>query len=139
MTQPVERLRLAPDFEISRVVTGLWQIADMERDGSTVDLDAAATAMEEYVAAGLTTFDMADHYGSAEEIAGRFRQTEDDDRIRLLTKWVPEPGGASREAVSTAWWVRMEPSRPRMSSRSCTFLRHQYSLRLRFSSAPSGP
>ena len=28
-----ERWDLAPDLSISRVLTGLWQIADMERDG----------------------------------------------------------------------------------------------------------
>ena len=31
-----ERVPLAPGLPISRVVTGLWQIADMERDGRTV-------------------------------------------------------------------------------------------------------
>ena len=44
MTIP-ERITLAPGFEISRIVTGLWQIADMERDGRSLDLDAAAAAM----------------------------------------------------------------------------------------------
>lgn len=29
----IETLELAPDLEISRVLTGLWQIADLERDG----------------------------------------------------------------------------------------------------------
>ena len=28
-----ERIALAPGLEISRIVTGLWQVADMERDG----------------------------------------------------------------------------------------------------------
>ena len=67
-----DRRRLAPDLDVSRVVTGLWQVADMERVGRQLDLDASARAMEPYVQAGFTTFDMADHYGSAEEIAGRF-------------------------------------------------------------------
>ena len=64
-----QRCELAPGFSISRVVTGLWQIADMERDGRAFDVDAAAKAMGAYVEAGLTTFDMADHYGSAEDVA----------------------------------------------------------------------
>jgi APA family basic amino acid/polyamine antiporter len=67
-----ERRKLAPDLDICRVVTGLWQVADMERGGRQLDLDASARAIGAYVQAGLTTFDMADHYGSAEEIAGRF-------------------------------------------------------------------
>ncbi len=33
MTLTVDRMALAPDLSISRVLTGLWQIADMERDG----------------------------------------------------------------------------------------------------------
>ncbi len=36
----ISRTTLAPGLEISRVVTGLWQIADMERDGRTIDLDS---------------------------------------------------------------------------------------------------
>ena len=47
MTIP-ERTFLAPGLEISRVVTGLWQVADMERDGHALDLDAAAAAIADY-------------------------------------------------------------------------------------------
>lgn len=97
---------LAPDLRISRVVTGLWQIADMERDGQNVDLVAAAKSMQAYTDAGLTTFDMADHYGSSEEIAGHFAhsltQTSEKQGVQLLTKWVPKPGGASRDTVREA-------------------------------------
>ncbi len=109
----VERRELAADFTISRVLTGLWQIADMERDGRALDLEAAAASMKPYVAAGFSTFDMADHYGSAEEIVGRFRRRwDDDDGVQLLTKWVPEPGPASREDVRAA--VRRSLERLRM-------------------------
>lgn len=97
----VDRTSLAGDLSISRVLTGLWQIADMERDGGAVDLNAAAAAMEPYVDAGLTTFDMADHYGSAEEIVGVYRHTSGRD-VELLTKWVPKPGPATREDVREA-------------------------------------
>ena len=40
------RFDLAPGLSISRVLTGLWQIADMERDGRTLDLERAAAAMQ---------------------------------------------------------------------------------------------
>ena len=96
----IERRELAAGFEISRVVTGLWQIADMERDGQALDLDAAAAAMEPYVEAGLTTFDMADHYGSAEDVAGLFRHR--GGAGELLTKWVPKPGPVTRDDVRAA-------------------------------------
>lgn len=89
----VERAELAPDLTISRIVTGLWQVADMERHGRPLDLDAAAAAVQVYCDAGLTTFDMADHYGSAEDIAGRWRQLNPQHAkgAQLFTKWVPAP------------------------------------------------
>ena len=95
--------KLAPDLEISKIVTGLWQIADMERDGQSLDLDQTAQHMRAYTDAGLTTFDMADHYGSAEDIAGLFTtKYAKDDNVQLLTKWVPEPGKNSKEDVRAA-------------------------------------
>lgn len=94
---------LGSGLRISRVITGLWQIADMERDQQTLDLDSAAQNMMAYADAGLTTFDMADHYGSAEEIAGIFtHKYASNDDVRVLTKWVPDPGGSSREAARQA-------------------------------------
>jgi aryl-alcohol dehydrogenase-like predicted oxidoreductase/enamine deaminase RidA (YjgF/YER057c/UK114 family) len=49
---------------------------------------------------------MADHYGSAEEITGVFRQTYGSDAAQFFTKWVPSPGKITapqvREAVETA-------------------------------------
>jgi aryl-alcohol dehydrogenase-like predicted oxidoreductase/enamine deaminase RidA (YjgF/YER057c/UK114 family) len=105
-----ERRALAPGLEISRVVTGLWQIADMERDGRALDLRKAAAAMQPYVDAGFTTFDMADHYGSAEDIAGIYGGTS----VQRFTKWVPQPGPISREEVRAA--VQRSLDRLRTSS-----------------------
>ena len=96
-------IELAPDLKISRIVTGLWQIADMERDDKVLDLDLTARSMKAYSEAGLTTFDMADHYGSAEKIAGIFtNRYADGDDVQVLTKWVPKPGGSSKEDVQKA-------------------------------------
>ncbi len=97
----VERVELAPGLEISRVLTGLWQVADMERHGAALDRAEAAAAMEPYVAAGLTTFDMADHYGTSELIAGHYRSACEGP-VELLTKWVPEPGSHERSDVRAA-------------------------------------
>ncbi len=103
MNEQDRTIELAPGLRISRVVTGLWQIADMERDDQSVDLDAAAQSMKAYTDAGLTTFDMADHYGSSEEIAGIFsNKYAGDTGVQLLTKWVPTPGGSTRELVREA-------------------------------------
>ncbi|MBC7898242.1 MAG: aldo/keto reductase [Cytophagaceae bacterium] len=98
----VERSELAPGFSIARVLTGLWQVADMERDGRTIDLDATAAAMTPFVDAGFTTFDMADHYGSAEDVVGRFGSRPGAPRVELLTKWVPRPGRVTRAEVREA-------------------------------------
>ena len=68
----MERVELAPGLNVSRAITGLWQIADMEKGGTTLDPAATAQYMAAYSEAGLDTFDMADHYGSAEIIAGYF-------------------------------------------------------------------
>lgn len=94
---------LAPDFKISRVLTGLWQIADMEKNGETLNPHATALAMGPYVQAGLTTFDMADHYGSAEIIAGTFKnEYESGAQAQMLTKWVPPPGESSKAETRAA-------------------------------------
>lgn len=102
MTPPVERIEVAPGLSIARVLTGLWQVADLERDGKALDLDAAADAMAPYAKAGFTTFDMADHYGSAEEIVGRFHARADAPKVELFTKWVPAPGPLTRDDVRAA-------------------------------------
>ncbi|MDO6473485.1 aldo/keto reductase [Maribacter sp. 1_MG-2023] len=96
-------IKLAKDLEISRVVTGLWQIADMERNGNTLDPVETAKFMKPYLDAGLTSFDMADHYGSSEIITGTFKNSlTDKDSVQLFTKWVPKPGKITREDVRIA-------------------------------------
>jgi aryl-alcohol dehydrogenase-like predicted oxidoreductase/enamine deaminase RidA (YjgF/YER057c/UK114 family) len=101
----IERIELAPDFDISRVMTGLWQVADLERNGGGLDAASASDDMKRYVDAGLTTFDMADHYGSSELIAGHYADRWPGS-AELMTKWVPKPGphtGADvRQAVDLA-------------------------------------
>jgi aryl-alcohol dehydrogenase-like predicted oxidoreductase/enamine deaminase RidA (YjgF/YER057c/UK114 family) len=102
-----ERTELAPGLEISRIVTGLWQVADMERGGKMLDPDLAAQALADYARAGFDSFDMADHYGSAEIITGRFLamarrgevKTPSGARPVAFTKWCPEPGPMTAEIV----------------------------------------
>ena len=93
-----DRFALAPDLTISRLVTGLWQVADMERGGVALDAEAASSAMLDYARAGYDSFDMADHYGSAELIAGRFLrrvaagEAAGAHRPAVFTKYCPPPG-----------------------------------------------
>ncbi len=91
VVQP-ERIMLAPGFEISRIVTGLWQVADMERSGTTLDPQQGAAALAEYAEAGFDTFDMADHYGSAEVITGTLLASGEHSSVKAFTKWCPSPG-----------------------------------------------
>jgi len=112
MTNPnaPERTMLAPGLEISRLITGLWQVADMERGGKLLDQDRAASDLAAYAAAGFDTFDMADHYGSAEDIAGRFNRRLADGKVRtpsasrpaIFTKWCPPPGAMTADVVRAA-------------------------------------
>lgn len=97
------------DLSIRRLVTGLWQMADQERDGRKLDLDRAAEALVDYARAGFDTFDMADHYGSAEIVAGMaaqaMREAGETPPV-LMTKWCPKPGpmdaGTVRKGLETA-------------------------------------
>ncbi len=99
----LEKYRLSPTLEISRAVTGLWQIADIEQDGKTLDPVTTSEKMAPYVAAGFTTFDMADHYGSAELIAGHFTSHNALGKdSTMLTKWVPKPGKLTKNDVRAA-------------------------------------
>ncbi len=102
-----ERIELGPGLEISRIVTGLWQIADMERGGQTLDPARAAASMADYARAGFDSFDMADHYGSAEIVTGRFFDlarcgdvaTPSGKPPTAFTKWCPEPGPMTASVV----------------------------------------
>jgi aryl-alcohol dehydrogenase-like predicted oxidoreductase/enamine deaminase RidA (YjgF/YER057c/UK114 family) len=100
-----DRIALAPDLEISRIVTGLWQVADMERGGQLLDPEIASSAMLDYARVGFDSFDMADHYGSAEIIAGRFLARvargapAGAGRPAVFTKWCPPPGAMTPDIV----------------------------------------
>ena len=99
----VEYCELAPNLKISRILMGLWQIADMEKGGTKLDPEETAKAMSPYVDTGFTTFDMADHYGSAEVIAGTFNKKRlHGNTLQLLTKWVPKPGPITQKDVRIA-------------------------------------
>lgn len=102
MSLPVKvpaRTLLAPGLEISRVVTGLWQVADIERTGTLIDPVAGADELAGYAAAGFDTFDMADHYGSAELITGELLLRPASGGVRAFTKWCPPPGPMTAAVV----------------------------------------
>ncbi|MEP2030739.1 MAG: aldo/keto reductase [Paracoccaceae bacterium] len=105
-----EELALGKTLKIGRVLTGLWQVADIEKDGAVIDPERGADHLEAYVKEGFSTFDMADHYGSAEIIAGHLlkRYPDDDKRPVICTKWCPEPGPMSAKVVRAGVQKRLD-------------------------------
>jgi aryl-alcohol dehydrogenase-like predicted oxidoreductase len=90
----VERFRLAPQYSISRVVKGGWQLAGGH---GTIEREQALADMALYVEAGVTTFDCADIYTGVEELVGEFLRRHQgamrDGRcseVQVHTKYVPD-------------------------------------------------
>lgn len=92
----VETIDLRPGTEISRVIKGGWQLAG---DHGNVDRAQSVHDMEEFLDAGITTFDCADIYVGVEEMIGDFigdvrrrRGADVASRARVHTKLVPDLG-----------------------------------------------
>lgn len=95
--------QLTPDLRICRLLNGLWQVSGAH---GPIDRRAALQDMIAYHDAGFTTWDLADHYGPAEDFIGEFRRRLAADRgsealtaVQAFTKWVPEPGRMTRHLV----------------------------------------
>ncbi|XP_073107873.1 uncharacterized protein [Elaeis guineensis] len=114
---------------ICRVLNGMWQTSG---GWGRIDRDAAVEAMLRHADAGLTTFDMADHYGPAEDLYGIFinrvrreRSPELLEEVKGLTKWVPPPVKMTGSYVQE----NINISRKRMDVASLDMLQfHWYSL-----------
>lgn len=85
-----ERIDLRPDYSISRVLKGHWQIADGHLIKGSVDRNQAIDDMRAFVEAGITTFDMADIYTGSEEMVGEFMVKYPELPIQVHTKYVPD-------------------------------------------------
>ncbi len=104
MTLPQEsRLRFVDNLPICRILNGMWQVSGAH---GRIDPRAAVDAMLAYHDAGFTTWDLADHYGPAEDFIGEFRRRLATERgegalseIQAFTKWVPRPGPMTRQIV----------------------------------------
>jgi len=107
------RFELTPDLKICRVLNGMWQVSGAH---GHIDPARAVAEMFAYHDAGFTTWDLADHYGPAEDFVGEFRKSFANQHgakrlpeIQAFTKWVPRPGPVSRGAVDQA--IRISLSR----------------------------
>ncbi len=103
-----DRTDLAPGLSIPRILTGLWQVADQEKDGTPLDLASGARALEAYARAGFDAFDMADHYGSAELVTGEMlRRWDGPTKPHAFTKWCPPPGPMTMDVVRAGVEARL--------------------------------
>ena len=100
------RLRFTADLNICRILNGMWQVSGAH---GAIDPARAVEAMSIYHDAGFTSWDLADHYGPAEDLIGEFRRQFATSRgvqrlaeIQAFTKWVPYPGRMTRRAVEDA-------------------------------------
>ena len=100
------RLQFTPDLRICRILNGMWQVSGAH---GSIDPKAAIQSMFAYHDAGFTTWDLADHYGPAEDFIGEFRRqlaalrgVEALSGIQAFTKWVPRPGRMTRRVVEEA-------------------------------------
>jgi aryl-alcohol dehydrogenase-like predicted oxidoreductase len=101
-----EQFDLASDLKICRILNGMWQVSGGH---GRIDPERALASMAAHVDAGFTTWDLADHYGPAEDFVGEFRRRHSAERgpsaladLQFCTKWVPRPGPVSQAAVENA-------------------------------------
>ncbi|BBD55087.1 aldo/keto reductase [Planktothrix agardhii] len=97
------RFQFTEDLNICRILNGMWQVSGAHgRINPTVALES----MFKYLDAGYTTWDLADHYGPAEDFIGEFRRQlistrgqEALSQVQAFTKWVPRPGKITKALV----------------------------------------
>ncbi|MFN7513373.1 aldo/keto reductase [Microcystis sp.] len=97
------RLQFTPDLEICRILNGMWQVSGAH---GSIAPQKAISSMFSYLDGGFTTWDLADHYGPAEDFIGEFRRQLVAQRgidalnnLQAFTKWVPRPGKMTKEIV----------------------------------------
>ena len=81
----------------------MWQVSGAH---GAIEPEAAVQSMFGYLDSGLTTWDLADHYGPAEDFVGEFRRRLVNSRgeqalssLQAFTKWVPRPGRMTERLV----------------------------------------
>ena len=112
MTLPQSsRFQFAADLAICRILNGMWQVSGAH---GAIDPARAVDEMFAYHEAGFTTWDLADHYGPAEDFVGNFRRlfaarygTPRLAEIQAFTKWVPHPGRMTRRIIENAVGVSL--------------------------------
>src|SRR5262245_46750941 len=102
----LERFELTSDLPIRRILNGLWQVSGAH---GRIDRKKAFGSMAVHVDDGFTTWDLADHYGPAEDFVGEFRRRRAAEHggsaladLQFFTKWAPRPGPMPASVVEAA-------------------------------------
>src|SRR3954465_8135821 len=108
---PHSRFPLADDLSICRILNGMWQVSGAH---GAIEPARAVAAMFAYHDSGFTSWDLADHYGPAEDFIGEFpgeftacRGAGRLAEIQAFTKWVPSPGPMTRRVVESAVMISL--------------------------------
>ena len=103
MNLPLDRLQFTPDLNICRILNGMWQVSGAH---GRINPKQAIQSIFNYLDAGFATWDLADHYGPAEDFIGEFRrqllQTRGQEalaNLQAFTKWVPRPTRMTKQLV----------------------------------------
>src|SRR5258708_34508979 len=126
--QPGEQrqFKCARALGIQRLLNGLGQVWGAQ---GAIDPRLALPSMLALHAAGFTTWDLADHYGPAEDFIGEFRRQLAAAHgpaaladVQAFTKWVPPPERMTRPLVAEAIAI----SRRRMDTESLDLLQFHW-------------
>ena len=120
------RIQFAADLRIHRLLNGMWQVSGAH---GPIDRRKAIHTMLAYHTAGFTTWDLADHYGPAEDFIGEFRRqlktaqgVEALADVQAFTKWVPRPMRMTLRIVEEAIGVSLR----RMDTESLDLLQFHW-------------
>lgn len=120
------RIQLACDLRIHRLLNGKWRVSGAH---GLIDRRKAIQATLAYHDAGFTTWDLADHYGPAEDFIGEFRRqfkavqgAKTLADVQAFTKWVPQPMLMTQRVVQEA----VDVSLRRMDTESLDLLQFHW-------------
>jgi len=119
-------INLDANTKISRIINGMWQVSG---NHGIINKNDAIKSMKNHVDKGLITWDLADHYGPAEDFVKIFREKlkQQDEQellqqVKFFTKWVPRPQEITRKIVEKA----VDISRERMGMESLDMLQFHW-------------
>ncbi|EFA83309.1 hypothetical protein PPL_04099 [Heterostelium album PN500] len=118
----MEYTTLKDGFTFPKIINGMWQVTGGH---GKINYKNALNDMVEYISSGLNTFDMADHYGPAEDLYGEVLVQVRKGEVKLnpnqtsfnllyffifvwcvlvvgFTKWFPRPGVVTLESTTKA-------------------------------------